>query len=141
MKGSLAAGKASGGLVKGALDYWYRYSDHKSCKKIHKMCLEDFRVEDSTEMLASTFCRVFQHYNIQFCELLRTEDLEDSWENAMNKLATDAVHRIFDGLEKKSGGESDKTKVMLFKSLAEFTHTLKWIQSNLSASWIFKGRH
>ena len=45
------------------------------------------------------FTRVRGHYAALTYNC--SEDLKDSWENAMNKLAIDAVHKIFDGMKEE----------------------------------------
>ena len=64
---------------------------HKHLDKIDSA--EPKLVED----LVKFFYSVFKARNVQFCGFLHKEGLKDSWENAMEKLASESVYRSVSG--------------------------------------------
>ena len=68
-------------------------NEHKLAKVLHKGLFEgldenDENLQTSRKIFIETYVEFFINRNLQFFHLL--QDLEDSWENAMVKLAKDA---------------------------------------------------
>ena len=68
-------------------------NEHNLAKVLHKGLFEgldenDENLQTSRKIFIETYVEFFINRNLQFFHLLR--DLEDSWENAMKKLALDA---------------------------------------------------
>ena len=68
-------------------------NEHKLAKVLHKGLFEgldenDENLQTSRKIFIETYVEFFINRNLQFFHLL--QDLEDSWENAMKKLALDA---------------------------------------------------
>ena len=86
-------------------------NEHNQAKRLHKALFEGFEenLQELRKILTEAYAEVFINQNLQFFHIL--QDLEDSWENAMRKLALDAKCRLFNYLkvivannhEKKTG--------------------------------------
>ena len=74
-----------------------QFKDQKECEAIHNMYLTGLDVSQrdpvTLEVLVRFFYDVFTNYNVQMWAMLPGEILATSWENAMQVLAVDSVHR------------------------------------------------
>ena len=84
------------GVIKSAqilVDNRSKASEHNLAKVLHKGLFEGLdenneNLQTSRKIFIETYVEFFINRNLQFFHLL--QDLEDSWENAMKKLALDA---------------------------------------------------
>jgi len=107
-------GKLAGKAVAKPIDYIIQFDNKDECKVIHTKWLAGFGSDDLEKMqqkmkiLVAFFYQAFTCYNIQFWGMLPSKadnptvpTLSYSWEAAMQKLAKDSVHRIFDHMSKE----------------------------------------
>ena len=102
------------GIMEKAAQKTSQKQDHKRAKKLHQplIGLQSDNLEWTTT-LVEVFTEFFIIHNLQFNHLL--QNLEDSWENAMMKLAADATHRFYDYLQAEI--DVSKESVTLTKAL------------------------
>ena len=96
--GGIPGAKTGANILKKGAENQLRINNHKRAKKLHKL-FEGFNenFQNWRTMLIEAYFEFFKNGNLQFFHLLK--DLEDSWENAMKKVAEDAKCRLFNYLE------------------------------------------
>ena len=118
--GGIPGAKAGANIFKKGAEKQSKAIRHKRAKKLHKV-FEGFDENDHEwqNLFIEAYVEFFINRNLQFLHILR--DLEDSWENAMRKVAKDANHRLFNYLEvmvsNSQGQELVMNKQLIFQCL------------------------